>query len=94
MARIPCAFSVQAEFLLRIDARAEELGMKRSEYIVHALRRDLQGMGGAFSVVAEQSGQGNVMNQLSSSPSVPPPRVARTAKVGKKNGAKKRSKKK
>ena len=93
MARIPCAFSVQEEFLVRIDARAEELGMKRSEYIVHALRRELHGMGGAFSVVAEQSGHGNTITQLSSSPSAPPPRVVPTAKAGKKSPKKKTKKK-
>ena len=51
MARIPCSFSAQEDFLARIDARAADLGMKRSEYIVHALRMELS-RGGAMLIDA------------------------------------------
>jgi len=63
MPRVPCSFSAQQEFLARVDARALQLGMKRSEYIVHALRHELLSEGHSMSVVAEQSGTGNTLNQ-------------------------------
>jgi hypothetical protein len=53
MARIPCAFSVQEEFLRQIDERAAQLGMKRSEFILQALRKELQNRGPTMSIVAE-----------------------------------------
>ena len=55
MARIPCAFSVQEEFLRQIDERAAQLGMKRSEFILQALRKELQNRGPTMSIVAETS---------------------------------------
>lgn len=58
MARIPCSFSAQEDFLTCIDARAQQLGMKRSEYIVHALRMELD-RGGSMVIHANQSGVGN-----------------------------------
>lgn len=64
MARIPCSFSAPEEFILRIDARAESLGMKRSEFIVHALRKELMESGHSFSIVAEQSQIGGSGNRL------------------------------
>jgi hypothetical protein len=92
--RVPCSFSAQQTFLDMIDSRAEQLGMKRSEYIVHALRRDIQN-GGSFNIVAEQSGDYNTINQhLSPSPSVPHRRGAQTAKAGKPNPKKAKAKKK
>ena len=63
MPRIPCSFSAQEEFLARVDARALQLGMKRSEYIVHALRRELLSEGQSMSVVAEQSLTGTALKQ-------------------------------
>jgi DNA-binding phage protein len=63
MPRIPCSFSAQEEVIAQIDARAAALGMKRSEYIVHALRAEIAG-GGNMSIVAEQrGGYGNTINQ-------------------------------
>jgi|GEM_PF-3963361 len=60
MARIPCAFSVQEDFLEVIDKRAKQLGMKRSDFIVQALRKELfLNTSGSMSIVAEQSGVGN-----------------------------------
>lgn len=41
MPRVPCAFSVQEDFLAMIDQRAKALGMKRSEYIVQVLRQEI-----------------------------------------------------
>lgn len=54
MARVPCSFSAQEDFVARIDARAAELHMKRSEYIVHALRLELMGAGRGMTILAEQ----------------------------------------
>ncbi len=56
MARIPCSFSAQPDFLSAVDRRAGELGMKRSEFIVHALKKELLRGGQSFTVVAEQPG--------------------------------------
>ncbi|HEY8966607.1 MAG TPA: ribbon-helix-helix protein, CopG family [Candidatus Methylacidiphilales bacterium] len=54
MARIPCAFSVQEDILRQIDARAAQLGMKRSEFILQALRKELLvGGNSSMSIVAE-----------------------------------------
>lgn len=70
MARKPCSFSAQEDFLLRIDKRAAQLGMKRSEFIVHALRKELLNSG-AMTVIAEQSGSNNQQNVFSNARSVP-----------------------
>lgn len=59
MSRVPCAFSVQEEFLVLIDARAASLGMKRSEFIVQALRKELLMNTGGMNIVAEQRGKNN-----------------------------------
>jgi len=54
MPRIPCAFSVQEDFLRQIDARAAQLGMKRSEFILQALRKELLlNRGATMSIVAD-----------------------------------------
>jgi len=66
MARIPCSFSAQEDFLVCIDARARELGMKRSEYIVHALRMELA-RGGSMVIHANQAGTGNKQSFKSTS---------------------------
>lgn len=72
MARIPCSFSAQEDFVLDIDRRAAELGMKRSEYIVHALRMELT-RGGAMVIQAKQSGRGNKQQIFSAAPGAPAP---------------------
>jgi metal-responsive CopG/Arc/MetJ family transcriptional regulator len=53
MARIPTAFSCDKEFLKRIDARAESLGMNRSQYIIQVLRKDLMEDSEGLNIVAE-----------------------------------------
>ena len=62
MARIPCSFSAQEDFLSKVDARAQDLGMKRSEYIVHALRMELA-RGGAMTIPSNQ-GSGRSANLI------------------------------
>jgi len=96
MARIPCSFSAQEEFLDMIDARAARLGMKRSEYIVHALRRDLQ-EGGSFNIVQESgpiSGHHNSATIQSTSASGAPLPEAVPSRKAEKYPKPKRSKKK
>ena len=55
MKRIACAFSVSREFLDQIDARADELGLSRSAYIVQVLRKELISGASQLSIVAETS---------------------------------------
>jgi hypothetical protein len=73
MARIPCSFSAQEDFLASIDRRANELGMKRSEFIVHALKKELMREGQSFVVVAEQSGSNNSQKIFSDAQGAPAP---------------------
>ena len=83
MARVPCSFSAQEEFLARIDARAAQLGMKRSEFIVHALRHELQSVG-SMTVVAEQAGSRNKLTQnFSLASPVPAAKPLKYPKAGK-----------
>ena len=90
----------------QIDAARGRKG--RSFFLREAIAEKLRQMGYEVSddlvyapdpirsaIVAEQGGSYNTMNNhLSTSPSVPPPRVARAAKVGKKQPEKKGTKKK
>ena len=58
MGRKPCSFSAPEELVALIDKRASALGMKRSEYIVHAVRHDLFGGQQDFNIRA-----GNILNE-------------------------------
>ena len=62
MSRIPCAFSCSKEFLEKVDARAESLGMNRSQYIVQVLRRELFSDTTELSIVAEERDAYTVKN--------------------------------
>jgi len=54
MARIPCGFSCNPEFLALIDERAQSLGMNRSQYIVQVIRNEIARGGADLSVVGSK----------------------------------------
>ena len=74
MGRKPCSFSAPQELVDLIDKRASELGMGRSQYIVHAVRNDLLGGQQSFNIragnIANESGEQYVVGQQNISSSV------------------------
>jgi len=94
MARIPCSFSAQEDFILEVDRRAASLGMKRSEYIVHALRMELAHAGRAMVIQANQTVSGSGNHVVGSNfPSPSSAHAGKDAKgpEGKRGSAKKKS---
>lgn len=69
--RVPCAFSVEPEWLEKIDARCKSLGLSRSAYLLQLVRRDLLEGGDSFRLAnaSNKDSSGESSSPFSSSSS-------------------------